>query len=283
MDKGMKFSGILLIMLLPTFSVFAQTTNAVIKHFEKNNLEFDYPAGWKVTENRADNSESVELANDAKTVQLIVQWQLLTVLNCQFEGTRKQISQVLAERVATQIHATAPGENSWLRSQFGELPAQKIQLSGLSNNTPVTAYVYSLAVKHYFLNLVFLRADNDRGGDVAWDGVRNTLKVAAGGPFNSLGNRTKLIEGGVLNGKAIRLARPSYPTTARAAHVEGTVTIQVLIDESGNVIATCVLSGDPLLQDVSEDAARQSKFSPTKLSGQPVQVMGIIQYNFIAQ
>jgi hypothetical protein len=37
------------------------------------------------------------------------------------------------------------------------------------------------------------------------------------------------------------------------------------------------------LQAVAVAAARQARFSPTKLSGQPVKVTGVIQYNFVAQ
>ena len=91
------------------------------------------------------------------------------------------------------------------------------------------------------------------------------------------------ISGGVLNGKAISLPKPSYPPIARAAHASGTVVVQVLIDENGNVVSAHAVSGHPLLQAVAVGAARQAKFSPTKLSGQPVKVTGVIQYNFVAQ
>lgn len=91
------------------------------------------------------------------------------------------------------------------------------------------------------------------------------------------------ISGGVLNGKAVRLVQPSYPAIARQAHASGTVVVQVLIDENGNVISAHAVSGHPLLQAVAVAAARASKFSPTKLSGQPVKVNGVIQYNFVAQ
>lgn len=91
------------------------------------------------------------------------------------------------------------------------------------------------------------------------------------------------ISGGVLNGKAIRLVQPAYPPIARAAHASGTVVVQVLIDEDGNVASAHAVSGHPLLQTAAVAAARASKFSPTKLSGQPVKVMGIVQYNFVAQ
>lgn len=91
------------------------------------------------------------------------------------------------------------------------------------------------------------------------------------------------ISGGVLNGKAVHLVQPPYPAIAKQAHASGTVVVQVVIDENGNVIAAHATSGHPLLQAAAVNAARQSKFSATKLSGQPVKVSGIIQYNFVAQ
>lgn len=95
--------------------------------------------------------------------------------------------------------------------------------------------------------------------------------------------RTAPISGGVLNGKALSLPKPPYPPIAKAAHAAGTVVVQVLIDENGNVVSAHAVSGHPLLQAVAVSAARQARFSPTKLSGQPVKVTGVIQYNFVAQ
>lgn len=91
------------------------------------------------------------------------------------------------------------------------------------------------------------------------------------------------ISGGVLNGKARELPKPIYPPIARQAHASGTVVVQVIIDETGNVIEARAVSGHPLLQSVCVGAARNAKFSPTKLAGQPVKVTGLITYNFIAE
>ena len=91
------------------------------------------------------------------------------------------------------------------------------------------------------------------------------------------------ISGGVLNGKAISLPKPAYPPIARQAHASGTVVVQVVIDENGGVISAHAVSGHPLLQAVAVAAARGARFSPTKLSGQPVKVTGVITYNFVAQ
>ncbi len=91
------------------------------------------------------------------------------------------------------------------------------------------------------------------------------------------------ISGGVLNGKAVHLVQPQYPAMARTAHVSGQVTVQVLIDENGSVTAAHASSGHPLLQPAAVAAARASRFTPTKLSGQPVKVTGVIIYNFVPQ
>lgn len=90
------------------------------------------------------------------------------------------------------------------------------------------------------------------------------------------------ISGGVVNGKAVSLPKPVYPAAAKAVRASGAVNVEVLIDEEGNVISAAAISGHPLLRAASEQAARSSKFSPTKLSGQLVKVKGIIVYNFVA-
>jgi TonB family protein len=88
------------------------------------------------------------------------------------------------------------------------------------------------------------------------------------------------VSGGVLNSKAISLPVPDYPAEAKAAGAEGVVVIQVMIDEQGNVAEARAISGPKMLQEVSLNAARQAKFSPTLLSGEPVKVSGVLVFNF---
>lgn len=87
----------------------------------------------------------------------------------------------------------------------------------------------------------------------------------------------------ILNGEAKYLAKPPYPQPAKLVHASGAVNVQVTIDESGNIIAANAVSGHPLLRQVSEQAARSSKFNPTILNDQKVKVTGVIVYNFIPQ
>ena len=92
-----------------------------------------------------------------------------------------------------------------------------------------------------------------------------------------------IISGGVLNGKAVSKPEPTYPAIARAARAQGTVVVQVTVDEEGNVISATAISGHPLLQPAAIAAARQAKFAPYKLNGQPVKVTGTLTYNFVLE
>ena len=63
-------------------------------------------------------------------------------------------------------------------------------------------------------------------------------------------------------------------------HVSGAVTIEVTIDENGKVISAHAVSGHMLLRESATAAARQAVFTPTLLHDKPVQVSGVIVYNF---
>ena len=85
----------------------------------------------------------------------------------------------------------------------------------------------------------------------------------------------------VLNSQALSLPPPNYPQIARNIRVQGTVIVQVLIDEKGNVITAKATSGHPLLIPEAQKAALRARFSPTLLGDNPVKVQGVITYNFL--
>lgn len=84
----------------------------------------------------------------------------------------------------------------------------------------------------------------------------------------------------VLTGKAVNKPAPAYPAIAKAAGVQGSVTVQVLIDEQGRVLDAKVASGHPLLRQAAVQIAYKWKFTPTVLNGEPVKVTGVVTYNF---
>ena len=86
--------------------------------------------------------------------------------------------------------------------------------------------------------------------------------------------------GGVLQESADRRVEPTYPPLAKAARITGSVVVEVLVDEQGNVSAARAISGHPLLKDAAVSAARGWKFKPTLLAGSPVRVIGTLTFNF---
>ncbi len=90
----------------------------------------------------------------------------------------------------------------------------------------------------------------------------------------------KPVSGGVLNGTAVSLPPPIYPDAAKRMRTQGVVTVEVILDESGKVLSATAKDGPAILRDAAEQAARKARFTPTKLSGQPVKVSGVIQYKF---
>ena len=150
-------------------------------------------------------------------------------------------------------------------------------------------------------NVFTIKGDNGRStvkGDLADGNGDNSSKDYAGpvraagsdaDQYTLTGEKMPLprsivgssLSGGVLNGKAIALPKPTYPPAARAVRASGAVTIQVLIEENGKIFSAQPVSGHPLLRSAARIAACGAEFSPTYLEGQPVKVSGVISYNFI--
>ncbi|HEX8456015.1 MAG TPA: energy transducer TonB [Pyrinomonadaceae bacterium] len=88
-------------------------------------------------------------------------------------------------------------------------------------------------------------------------------------------------QGRVESGRILSQPQPVYPPIAKAARAQGVVKVQVIVDESGKVIAAQVLGGHPLLQAAAVKAAREVAFAPTLLDGKPVKIAGVITYDFV--
>ncbi|MBS1786411.1 MAG: TonB family protein [Acidobacteria bacterium] len=101
-------------------------------------------------------------------------------------------------------------------------------------------------------------------------------------PETKLPTATKVSEG-VLQGSALKRQVPVYTQIAKTARASGPVQVVVTISEEGRVIEANAVNGNPLLRQAAVDAARQWVFSPTKLSGVPVKVQGVLTFNFVLQ
>ena len=77
------------------------------------------------------------------------------------------------------------------------------------------------------------------------------------------------VGGEVHPARLIHAVLPTYPPIARTNRVAGDVTLDALVDESGNVLDVKVVAGPLLLRDAAIEALRQWKYEPARLDGQP--------------
>lgn len=87
----------------------------------------------------------------------------------------------------------------------------------------------------------------------------------------------------VIQSKVLYMPTPVYPIMARQAGIQGSVNVQILVDETGKVISAQAVKGSLMLTTAAVEAAKRARFTPTKLGDQPVKVQGVITYNFVLQ
>jgi TonB family protein len=91
------------------------------------------------------------------------------------------------------------------------------------------------------------------------------LQPAAPTPERAVGGEVKVA-------RLISSASPAYPSLARSQRVEGDVSLDALIDETGRVTKIKVISGPQLLQEAAAAAVRQWKYEPALLDGKAVPI-----------
>jgi protein TonB len=78
----------------------------------------------------------------------------------------------------------------------------------------------------------------------------------------------------------ISQARPVYPPLAIQARIEGIVELNAIIARDGSVLHLTVAKGHPFLVQSALDAAKQWRYQPTLIDGQPVEVQTTIDVGF---
>lgn len=84
----------------------------------------------------------------------------------------------------------------------------------------------------------------------------------------------------VLQGKALERTKPIYPPLAKQIHLQGDVSVEVIISPEGRVESARVVSGHPMFAQWARNAALSWRFQPTFLNGVAVRVTGVIVFVF---
>jgi TonB family protein len=104
---------------------------------------------------------------------------------------------------------------------------------------------------------------------------------ASSGPSDFAPAGTRIRQGGnVQAAKLVNRVQPQYPPIAREEHLQGTVRLHAIISKDGSVSQLVVLQGYCSLAKSSVDAVSRWRYSPTMISGQPVEVDTTIEVVF---
>ena len=276
---------ILAAALLLCASASAQEGAAGGGRFEKDGLSFSYPAGWAVTDRGTEQAQDLSLsAPGSLAVVRVVAYREVIETPEQLSRMRRDFTLPFIEAQASRLgleKAPPPSETTCV--PVGEGFATGFHMAGRLNGKPVTTEVYSVILGQRLVHLIYVRADGDEAaGAPAWKSVLDTLKVEPpANPSPLLEQFTRIVSGGVLNGRVLKKPAPRYPAGASAARAQGTVVVRLIVDEKGEVVEAAAISGHDLLRPAAEEAARKVKLSPTLLCGRPVKVSGVITYNFV--
>jgi len=93
------------------------------------------------------------------------------------------------------------------------------------------------------------------------------------------------VGGNIQAAKLIKRVDPVYPESARDRGLQGPVTFMAVIDKQGFIHGNPLVTNDapPELAQAGLDAIRSWQFEPTKLNGEPVEIVTEITVNFQLQ
>ena len=89
--------------------------------------------------------------------------------------------------------------------------------------------------------------------------------------------------GNIREPKKIHDVAPVYPAIAIAARKEGTVILEVVLDESGAVSRVRVLRSEPLLDEAAIEAVKRWRYTPTLLNNVPIPILMTVTVRFTLQ
>ena len=277
-----------MIISLLGVSVYAQSAGPELNHFASDEISFDYPAGYSLKDESTTEAHQLILTRKGSSVELTIVVRQRMILQKDLAAALGNFTEPIVQKVATTLtQGNNSPERTSFQTQVGPKQAEGVRLRS-TGKTRRTGEVIWLRLNFRLVGLALVRSDADESvGSQLWQTVSSSFKVAA--PIVAVMQagvepaEDAKVEGTVLNGKALKLPKPEYPPLAHAARIRGTVTVQVLIDEEGNVMKAHAVDGHPLLQSVAVAAARKAKFTTTLLEGEPVRVTGVIKYNFHPQ
>ncbi len=252
--------------------------------YNKDGLKFNFPTDWTINDQSDDKIQTLFLSKPGSTILITISSPREKVTTRDQYRNFWDNSMEKYEKAVVRSLQTAdkkPKEHG----QCFDLNNRQIggtKYMGFYKNQAATGEVYPFVLGDRFITLVYMRIDKEEAvGTPVWNSFLKSLNLSdSNRDAYPLFIKDGPGEGGILNGKAVKLVRPTASKLEFQAGNAGDVEVRVEIDEAGNVVSAKAVSGPRMMYERSEYAARKSKFSPTTICGHPARVTGTIVYIF---
>ena len=254
--------------------------------YEADGFSFPHPDDWRVTSTGSGNLQQYRLTPSVGNGVIIISSPNIKVVYYRdFSGVTNQTAEEFYDKILARFNASQKAVVTDQCENVHGLVVPGRRITGSYDNVPSTADFSYFAVKKRFFSVVALRDNKlNREAETALRLFNKTIAVKGAGNIET-DFMIDAIEGGVSKGQAILLPEPIYEVTSRPGFYDQRIRIPVVIDESGNVVATNrVTQGNVLYEGKSKYlgpslvAARKAKFPPPTLCGRPARMNGILEF-----
>lgn len=285
--KKILFLALILLCLCFNTTLTAQdATVGEMKTFDSDGLKFKYPADWTLTDKSNAETQHLLLSKTDHAVLIVIASPRATEDYVQrFRKFQKDIHADFGSVISQSLSTSGKqAQNELVCMDFNGANIPGTKYTGSYNGEPGEGETYTFILGKRSLTTVYMKTEKDgTAGDSVWQEVLKSLTL--NGYSSALpGVIFNAKNGGVVNGKAVKLVKPLYPISLRPGEIPrggGRVEVKVVIDEEGKVISAMPHSGVPAFMKDSVNAAKKSVFQPTLVCGKPIKVVGLIEYNYI--
>ena len=162
--------------LLLVAGALAQDPN--IKHFDKDGLSFDYPAGWQLSDQSTPQMQLIELTRGDVVIRIRSPREWLKTPEKEAAAKKLFQDKYVDDFVGSVEQAGIHPKRSAVTTQIGGADAEGVRIRAVLDGAPGGMDSYFRMISDRLVNLSIFTSDKDlvKIGP-AWDLIRNSIKV----------------------------------------------------------------------------------------------------------
>ena len=149
-----------------------------VKHFSKDGLSFDYPAGWTLEDVSNSDAQTLKFSRSDADIQLTVSAHRGRIAPEKMPDAHKAFIDPYVEAVAKQLTSMGRLERTPDTSEIGGVKAEGVKLKVSVSGDSATSQIYYALVGQRVVIITYFGPDNDRKKFAStFDLIRTSVKM----------------------------------------------------------------------------------------------------------